>query len=100
MAVPVTAGARVVSVKAFCEFGHPGPYLRVCQPGLLRAGDPIERLARHGNSLTVAEAMEACYRRDVEVVRRMTAVPGHNSRCDGVAEALLAAGRATTPTAG
>lgn len=78
-------------IKSFRESGRPGPYLRVRQPGMLRAGDPIERLSRPDGSVTVTEAMEAFYLRDVEVVRRMTAVPGHSSRWDGLAGEWLAA---------
>jgi|SRR5579875_1952939 len=79
-------------IKTFRASGRPGPYLRVCQPGMLRAGDPIERLSRPEGSITVAEAMEAFYRRDVDVIRRVTAVPGHSSRWDRMVTEWLAAG--------
>jgi MOSC domain-containing protein YiiM len=84
-------------IKAFREAGRPGPYLRVCRPGLLRAGDPVERLRRPEGSVTVAEAMEAFYLRDADVVRRMTAVPGHNSRWDRLAESWLSQARQPAP---
>lgn len=84
-------------IKAFREYGRPGPYLRVCQPGMLRAGDPIQLLSRPQDSVTVTGAMEAFYLRDVDVIRRMTDVPGHSSRWDGMAESWLAAGPAVTP---
>ena len=80
-------------VKAFREAGRPGAYLRVLQPGLLRAGDPIELLARPAGSVTVAEALEVFYRRDVEVMRRIEAAPGHSSKYDGLTEEWLAAGQ-------
>jgi MOSC domain-containing protein YiiM len=87
-------------IKAFREAGRPGAYLRVCQPGMLRAGDPIEPVSRPENSVTVAEVLEAYYRRDAGVIRRMTAVPGHSRGWEGVAEEWLAAEPAGTSAAG
>jgi MOSC domain-containing protein YiiM len=84
-------------IKRVRASGRPGPYLRVLQPGALRAGDPIERLSRPADSVTVAEALEAYYERDAAIIGRMMAVPGHSSRWDGMAEAWLAA--AAQPTA-
>jgi MOSC domain-containing protein YiiM len=78
-------------IKTFRQAGRPGSYLRVCQPGMLRAGDPIERLSRPENSVTVAEVLEAYYQRDADVIRRMTAVPGHSTGWDGIAAEWLAA---------
>jgi MOSC domain-containing protein YiiM len=78
-------------IRQFRAAGRPGPYLRVRRPGLLRAGDPIERVSRPAGSVTVAEVMQAYYERDAAVVRRMVAVPGHSSRWDGMAEEWLAA---------
>ena len=78
-------------IKRVRASGRPGPYLRVRQPGALRAGDPIERLSRPVGGVTVAEALEAYYERDVAIIRRIMAVPGHSSRWDGMAEAWLAA---------
>jgi MOSC domain-containing protein YiiM len=78
-------------LKAFRAAGRPGAYLRVCVPGLVRAGDPIEPLSRPDEGVTVAEVLEAYYQRDVGVIRRMTATPGHSSRWDGMADEWLAA---------
>jgi MOSC domain-containing protein YiiM len=78
-------------IKRVRASGRPGPYLRVRQPGMLRAADPIERLSRPAGSVTVAEALEAYYERDAAIIARMMAVPGHSSRWDGLAEAWLAA---------
>jgi MOSC domain-containing protein YiiM len=78
-------------VKAFREAGRPGPYLRVLRPGMLQAGDPIERVSRPADSVTVAEVMAAYYERDAAVVRRMLAAPGHSSRWDGTPEEWAAA---------
>lgn len=78
-------------IKRVRASGRPGPYLRVLRPGMLRAGDPVGRLSRPAGSVTVSQVLEAYYERDVEVIRRMLAVPGHSSRWDGMAEAWLAA---------
>jgi MOSC domain-containing protein YiiM len=80
-------------VRTFREAGRPGAYLRVCRPGLLRAGDPVQLLARPADSVTVAEALEAFYQRDAGVMRRIEAVPGHSCKYDGLAEEWLAAGQ-------
>ena len=85
-------------IRRFRAAGRPGPYLRVLRPGLLRAGDPIERLSRPAESVTVAEVMHAYYDRDVPVIHRMVAVPGHSSRWDQMAGQWLAA--AAHPAAG
>jgi MOSC domain-containing protein YiiM len=88
-------------IKRIRASGRPGPYLRVLRPGMLRAGDPIGRLSRPAGSVTVTEALEAYYERDVAVIRRMVAVPGHSSRWDGMAEAwLAAAARPAAPAPG
>jgi MOSC domain-containing protein YiiM len=67
-------------LKSFRASQRPGPYLRVLQPGLLRAGQPAERLSRPAGSATVAEAMEAFYQRDAALIQRLIAVPGSASR--------------------
>jgi len=78
-------------IRRFRAAGRPGPYLRVMRPGMMRAGDPIGRLSRPADSITVTEALAAYYERDAAVIHRMAAVPGHSSRWDGMAEAWLAA---------
>jgi MOSC domain-containing protein YiiM len=80
-------------VREFREAGRPGAYLRVRQPGMLRAGDPVELLTRPADSVTLAEALEAFYQRDVEVMRRIEAVPGHSGKYEGLTGEWLAAGR-------
>jgi MOSC domain-containing protein YiiM len=88
-------------IKAFRLAGRPGAYLRVCKPGMLRAGDPIEVLSRPEASVTVAEALEAFYTRDVDVMRRLESVPGHSVKFEGIAgEWLAAAGRLPSAAAG
>ncbi|GGZ36999.1 MULTISPECIES: MOSC domain-containing protein [Streptomyces rochei group] len=41
-------------VKRFTEKGAPGAYLRVVEPGEIRAGDPVEIVHRPGHGVTVA----------------------------------------------
>ncbi|MEV8242847.1 MOSC domain-containing protein [Streptomyces rochei] len=41
-------------VKRFTEKGAPGAYLRVVEPGEIRAGDPVEVVHRPGHGVTVA----------------------------------------------
>jgi MOSC domain-containing protein YiiM len=87
-------------IKAFRQAGRPGAYLRVCEPGTLRAGDPVQVVSRPVTRVTVAEALEAFYTRDVEVMRRLETVPGHSVKFDGVADEWLAAGRLPSVAAG
>lgn len=46
-------------VKRFTAEGRPGPYLRVVQPGLLAAGDPIDVVHRPDRSVTVSTMFRA-----------------------------------------
>lgn len=46
-------------VKRFTQKGAPGAYLRVIEPGELRAGDPIEVVHRPDHEVTVALAFRA-----------------------------------------
>jgi MOSC domain-containing protein YiiM len=73
-------------IKRFRAAGRPGAYLRVCQPGPVRAGDRIELVSRPLRSYSVADALEAYYQRDVAVIRRLLDVPGRSA----VYEALAA----------
>ncbi|CAM5503646.1 MOSC domain-containing protein [Streptomyces afghaniensis] len=41
-------------VKRFTQRGAPGAYLRVIEPGVIRAGDPVEIVHRPGHDVTVA----------------------------------------------
>ncbi|HEY2575413.1 MAG TPA: MOSC domain-containing protein [Streptosporangiaceae bacterium] len=87
-------------IKAFRLAGRPGAYLRVCQQGMLRVGDPVEVMSRPEGSVTVADALEAFYTRDAGVMRRLESVPGHSVKFDGIADEWLAAGRLPAPAAG
>ncbi|URM92648.1 MOSC domain-containing protein [Streptomyces sp. MRC013] len=46
-------------VRRFTERGAPGAYLRVVEPGEVRAGDPVEIAYRPGHGVTVAVAFRA-----------------------------------------
>ncbi|MER5340900.1 MOSC domain-containing protein [Streptomyces mirabilis] len=46
-------------VKRFTQKGAPGAYLRVIEPGEIRAGDPIEVVHRPDHEVTVAFAFRA-----------------------------------------
>jgi MOSC domain-containing protein YiiM len=76
-------------IKRFRAAGRPGAYLRVCQPGRVAAGDPIEPLSRPAGSYSVADALEAYYRRDTEVIRRLLAVPGRSAAYEELAAEWL-----------
>lgn len=46
-------------VKRFTQHGRPGPYLRVVEPGAVRAGDPIEVVERRDHDLTLGLVFRA-----------------------------------------
>jgi MOSC domain-containing protein YiiM len=46
-------------VKRFAAESRPGAYLRVVQPGEVRAGDQVEILERPGHGVTIAESFHA-----------------------------------------
>jgi MOSC domain-containing protein YiiM len=63
-------------VKRFQAAGRWGFYLRIEQPGVVEAGDPIEFLSHHPGRLSVAEIarLGTSARDDVEGLRRALAV--------------------------
>jgi len=62
-------------VRRFAEHAHPGAYLRVLQPGVLSAGDPIEVVHRPGHGVTVAHMFRALTR-EPELLPRLLDVDG------------------------
>jgi MOSC domain-containing protein YiiM len=60
-------------VRRFAEHARPGPYLRVLQPGVLAAGDPIEVVHRPGHGVTVSEMFRALHR-EPELLPRLLEV--------------------------
>ncbi|MEU1051063.1 MOSC domain-containing protein [Streptomyces sp. NPDC005876] len=46
-------------VRRFTRKGAPGAYLRVIEPGAVRAGDPVEVVRRPGHGVTVATQFRA-----------------------------------------
>ncbi|WP_336204776.1 MOSC domain-containing protein [Nonomuraea sp. LPB2021202275-12-8] len=77
-------------VKRFTETGRPGAYLKVVELGELGVGDEVEVVSRPEGSVTVAESFLA-YHGDEELLRRILAVPGHDSQWDRVATRVLGA---------
>jgi MOSC domain-containing protein YiiM len=49
-------------VRRFAEHERPGAYLRVLQPGVLAAGDPIEVVHRPGHGMTATYLFRALWR--------------------------------------
>jgi MOSC domain-containing protein YiiM len=47
-------------VKRFTRDARPGAYLRVIEPGEIRAGDPVEVVHRPSHDLTVRRYFQAC----------------------------------------
>jgi MOSC domain-containing protein YiiM len=78
-------------VKRFAAAGRPGAYLKVLTEGTAAARDPVEVLHRPAASVTVAEAMRAYYG-DVDLMRRLVAVPDRDPAWDDVAAEVLARG--------
>ncbi len=66
-------------VKRFHKANRSGFYCRVLKPGLLRAGDTLDRIPFSGERVTVAETMQTYpYERlDLATVARYLAVPFH-----------------------
>jgi MOSC domain-containing protein YiiM len=62
-------------VRRFAEHGRPGPYLRVLQPGVLAAGDPIEVVHRPGHGVSVAMMFRALHG-EPELLPRLLEVDG------------------------
>ncbi|MBF8192292.1 MOSC domain-containing protein [Nonomuraea sp. K274] len=76
-------------VKRFTAAGRPGAYLSVVELGELGAGDEVEVVSRPEAGVTVADWFRARHG-DKDALRRVLAVPGHDSRWDEMAERLLA----------
>ncbi len=60
-------------VKRFTERGAPGAYLRVIEPGEIRAGDPVEILHRPDHDVTVAVYFRALTTERTLMPRLLTA---------------------------
>jgi MOSC domain-containing protein YiiM len=73
-------------VKRFAQAERPGAYVRVLDEGDVASGDPVTVLGRPEIRVTVAESMRAYYDRDLEAVRRMSAILGPTSWDDLAAE--------------
>jgi MOSC domain-containing protein YiiM len=62
-------------VKRFTAAGRPGAYLRVLEPGAVRAGDPVVVLSRPDHGVTVADLL-AARSGDRSLLPRIRAVAG------------------------
>jgi MOSC domain-containing protein YiiM len=62
-------------VRRFTEHSRHGPYLRVLQPGVLAAGDPIDVVHRPGHGVTVSLMFRAL-NREPELLPRLLEVDG------------------------
>jgi MOSC domain-containing protein YiiM len=79
-------------VRRFTEHGRPGPYLRVLQPGVLRAGDPIEVVHRPGHGVSVALMFRAL-NREPALLPRLLAVDDLAEKVRARVEAFMATDR-------
>ena len=66
-------------VRRFAEHERPGAYLRVLQPGVLAAGDPIEIVHRPGHGMTASYLFRALWR-EPELLPRLLEVEGLASK--------------------
>jgi MOSC domain-containing protein YiiM len=80
-------------VRRFAEHGRAGPYLRVVQPGVLAAGDPIEVVHRPGHGVTVTTMFRALTR-EPGLLPQLLEVDGLAARARARAEEYVAATRA------
>lgn len=76
-------------VKRFARAGRPGPYLRVLEPGLVRAGDALRVVHRPTHALTVRRLFRALTT-ERELLPELLEVPEVGSRPRAVAEAYVA----------
>jgi MOSC domain-containing protein YiiM len=78
-------------VRRFAERSRPGPYLRVLDPGVLAAGDPIEVVYHPGHGVTVSLMFRAL-NREPELLPRLLEVDGLATKVRNRVE-TLATGR-------
>jgi MOSC domain-containing protein YiiM len=74
-------------VRRFAEHARPGPYLRVVQPGVLRAGDPIDVVHRPGHGVTISMMFRALHR-EPGLLLRLLEVDGLTEEARRRAEAF------------
>ncbi len=75
-------------VRRFSARERPGPYLRVLQPGVLTAGDPIDVLHRPGHGVTVSYLFRAVMR-EPELLPLLLEVEGLVEEVRAKAEAFV-----------
>jgi MOSC domain-containing protein YiiM len=84
-------------VRRFAERARPGAYLRVLQPGVLAAGDPIEVVHRPGHGVTPSYMFRALFG-EPELLPRLLEVEGLAEKARRKAEAYVLARVETIPT--
>ena len=74
-------------VRRFTEHARPGAYLRVLQPGVLAADDPIEVVHRPGHGMTASYLFRALLR-EPELLPRLLDIEGLVEKARQKAEAF------------
>ncbi|MFC4560856.1 MOSC domain-containing protein [Nocardiopsis mangrovi] len=67
-------------IKRFTQEARTGVYLRVREEGDVRAGDPVEIVHRPGHGITVMAGFRAGLDRDIDLLRRVLALPGRSDK--------------------
>ena len=62
-------------VKTFTQENRPGAYLRVVEPGVVKAGDPVKIVNRPAHGVTIAEAFHA-YLTEPELLPELVEIEG------------------------
>jgi MOSC domain-containing protein YiiM len=75
-------------VRRFADHGRTGAYLRVLQPGVLTAGDPVEVVHRPGHGVTVSYMFRALTA-EPELLPRLLEVDGLVAQARRRAEAFV-----------
>jgi MOSC domain-containing protein YiiM len=75
-------------VRRFADHGRTGAYLRVLQPGVLTAGDPVEVVHRPGHGVTVSYMFRALIA-EPELLPRLLEVDGLVAQARRRAEAFV-----------
>ncbi|WP_205470898.1 MOSC domain-containing protein [Nocardioides sp. SYSU D00038] len=75
-------------VRRFAEVARPGPYLKVLDPGVVRAGDDLTVVHQPGHGVTVSTMFRALTR-EPALLPRLLEVPGLAAKARARAEAFL-----------
>ncbi len=75
-------------VKRFADAGRPGPYLRVLEPGIVSAGDPLRVVHRPDHDLSIVGLFRALTT-ERDRLPRLLEVPALGARARAMAETYL-----------